>query len=247
LAIVLVYGSNVYLSVTQAHAIPGFTHTWTLSMEEQFYLVWPLILALILRARRRMPLVAAGLAVVGLVEMVLYRLYWNPADASWFNPGLTAGGLILGCSLALARDQWDTIARKQGVGVAGSAVIAIAVVVGSAPGDTTGWADLVANCGAALLIAHLVADQGTGTLVSKAMACRALTYLGSISYEFYLWHFPLLAFVPVLIGKGHVANVLVSLVLTLTAAALTHAVINRYITRRFKPRLVPPTPTPISR
>ena len=168
-------------------------HLWSLAVEEQFYVIWPLLLVpgLVLVGRKRLPfLVVAGIAGSAALMWLLY----NPADPSrvWYGTDTRAFLLLMGILLALV---WPAIERMRRslpllelLGVA--AVVASVLLFRQLHDfDATIWhgGDLAAAFCFAVLIAA-VAHPQTG--IGQAFGVAPLRWVGERSYGIYLWHFP---------------------------------------------------------
>lgn len=194
--------------LTAADAPSPVQHYWSLSVEEQFYLGWPLlflIAALLARhGRRRSGWVAVVVLASGVVAASLaYSAYLtrvNPA-AAYFVTTTRVWELAVGGLLALAPTSLRTVLGRQG-GLAwlGLGMVAISAVLldGSAP--FPGTIALVPVAGTALLLAcgGRAAKRGTWSL----MSARPLVFLGDVSYSLYLWHWPLIVFWSTRTGRG---------------------------------------------
>jgi peptidoglycan/LPS O-acetylase OafA/YrhL len=146
-------------------------HLWSLSVEEQFYLAWPVVLIL---ARRKPVAALAGLAVVSLAYAE-WMLLGEPSAAFYQMPAraweLALGGLVAVTGLRLRSTAW------------GLALVLLACVVPF--GHFPGVGALPAVLGAALVIA--------GTDRVRVLESKPVVSIGLISYSLYLWHWPLLA------------------------------------------------------
>jgi peptidoglycan/LPS O-acetylase OafA/YrhL len=183
-------------------------HTWSLAIEEQFYLVWPLVLLLILRgARRAWRRVGVAVAIVGTaVSAGLMALLFHPGtDPSrvYYGTDTRLFDLMAGVTVAFlvaARPQPGPAARRA-LHVAGpAAAVALGVfwvIAGTAKGEPRNWMFEGGFLLCAVLAALVVADA---RLLARGPFARALSlpplhFLGTISYGIYLWHWPILVYV----------------------------------------------------
>lgn len=225
------YLTNLYITVV-GHGVLGWSHTWTLALEEQFYFVWPILFIAAFTAavrfrRTRIVALSAIAAASVLAGSALFRLGFSNE-----NPALTFGALAAGCVLALTRRSWASKASYVH-GILGAALIAVAVVVGSFAA-VAGAALALSTLGSLLLIACLAEAESP---LSPALASRPLVYVGSISYELYLWHFPLMMYPAALFDTTPGTYWWVALPLTFAGAALSHRYVTIPLNRKWKPRL----------
>ena len=170
-------------------------HAWSLSVEEQFYLVWPVVLFCLLRGRVRrrwiVGLVLAGIAAVSIERRgLLHR--GAPPNRFYFGTDTRLDGLLLGCLLALLA-AWDLLPRteraRRGLRVAGL-VAAVALFAHFACGRlnvyglTSGFL-VVGGC-TAVLMASLLCQPPP--LLNWLLERPLLRWIGRISYSLYLWH-----------------------------------------------------------
>ena len=164
-------------------------HTWSLAVEEQFYLVWPLLLWTILRLGGRrplLPIIAAGCGVSYLLAILGARL--NP-PAVFFLPFTRAWELGLGAALAAKGPIGCSRQCREAIGIAGLGAIAACMVFFD-EGTPMFIGSGVASAGTAALIAC----NQERTLTGKFLSLPPFVAIGLISYSLYLWHWPLLAF-----------------------------------------------------
>jgi peptidoglycan/LPS O-acetylase OafA/YrhL len=207
-------GINYFSAANHLSPSP-FLHYWSLGVEEQFYLVWaPMILgtawlARLIRRRfkaernstQRPYLVVLALVAVASFALSLVATNIVPATAFYSLP-TRAWQLALGGLVALTAGQWRRLSTLTAgiVGWAGLAMILLACVWFSPTTPFPGTAALLPTVGAALIIGAGCATptQGCGSLLGLP-AARAI---GRISYSWYLWHWPVLVLVPLVMGHS---------------------------------------------
>lgn len=175
-------------------------HTWSLSIEEQFYVVWPVVLAIFLalgiRGRQLLWLIALGACVLAILAMSRTGFGDHDLARAYFGTDTRAPALLIGCALAVALSLgWvprttaaQDLIRTVAWGSAGFIVVGWVIIEGT--GDERLFAGGLAAEGPAVgvvLLHVLVAPQG---LMARWLAKRPLAFVGRISYGLYLWHWP---------------------------------------------------------
>jgi peptidoglycan/LPS O-acetylase OafA/YrhL len=216
------------------------SHTWSLSVEEQFYVVWPLALcALLALGGRRLSL----WATVGAVALVVVQRHMIAGVGTNFRTDTRADSLLVGCAIALLaagcqlhRVPLRAVRLHAAVGTA--VVLLTAALVGNAAALPAEGLTIVACAAGAIVVAIAVRPL---ELPSRLLAWRPLAALGRRSYGVYLFHFPLVAGVIVpRLGPGPVAAAVAVAGSTLIACASYRYLEAPFL--RLKVRSVPASP-----
>ncbi|MCX4149286.1 MULTISPECIES: acyltransferase family protein [Paraburkholderia] len=181
----LFYFSSGYFDAKMAHN--PLLHTWSLSVEEQFYVFFPILMFLLKRSTHRVRVLVisciAGASFLWAAEMVRT----NPAAAFYLVPS-RAWELMVGALMAI--EAFPTISRpvvSEFAALLGISIIFASIRLTNSLTPFPGPAALAPCLGAALII-H--AGVGRKTYVSKLLGSSPLRFVGMISYSLYLWHWP---------------------------------------------------------
>jgi peptidoglycan/LPS O-acetylase OafA/YrhL len=259
-AVALFYGMDIKVGYI-AHASNPVSWAWSLSVEEQFYLVWPLILGVALW-RKRVG-VAAALAVVGVIEPIIMRIVTAPHSSylllapnglnwtyrTYFGVDTRMDALFAGCLLAMALWRWPQLLHRGLailLGTGGLAVIGMSYAMTNVftRSTYTVWLPVVTFASVALIYGLLGAPRW---IVSRFLAFRPISYIGEISYGIYLWNSTLGLLAGTLIAKEHTfERGTVWLAMTFFCAITSFHLIEQPILRRVSHRITLPPPAEVA-
>ena len=163
-------------------------HLWSLGVEEQFYLLWPLVL--VMAARLGRPRALLVVCVIGAVSFAAnVALVVDHPDAAFYSPITRFWELLVGSVLAFARLRLPPL-HANAASLAGIGLIALAALAFDPSLRFPGWLATVPVAGAAFVIL-----AGPDAVLNRLVLATPLAVgLGLVSYPLYLWHWPLLAF-----------------------------------------------------
>jgi peptidoglycan/LPS O-acetylase OafA/YrhL len=249
----LLYANNWHLIYAHQSYFAQFStpsplqHTWSLAIEEQFYLVWPLVLLVLLRFGRRgwRTLGTVVTITLGLVSSLLMAVLFHPGtDPSrvYFGTDTRLFDLMAGATLAFlaaSRPQPGPQARRT-LHVVAPVAAAVLAVFWATAGVTSGTAAgfpknfmfvggfLICAALAALVIADArLIEPGR---LSRALAWPPLHFVGTISYGIYLWHWPVIVYLTASrTGLPTVSLDAVRIIVTLALSTASYYLVERPI------------------
>lgn len=178
----------------ETRAVSPVQHMWSLAVEEQFYLVWPLVLVLVFglaRVRRQLTTgVIVAIAWVGSLGWSIALTSSEPVPA-YFSSFTRVWELATGALLALAGHHLHRLPVwfRHLLVLGGLAAIGLAVVTFDASTPFPGWRAAAPVLGTAAVIA---AGVGGSIGLARLLTVRPMRYVGDLSYSLYLWHWPVL-------------------------------------------------------
>jgi peptidoglycan/LPS O-acetylase OafA/YrhL len=164
-------------------------HTWSLAVEEQFYILFPIFLLVGRRLFAQWLKHGVVILLFASLAASVATLHYD-ATTAFYMPYTRAWELLAGTVISLGFfPRLRLVWVRNGVALLGIGMICYSVLRYSPQTPFPGLAAVLPSVGSALIIA---AGESGSTLVGKALSCRPLVFLGLISYSLYLWHWPVI-------------------------------------------------------
>ncbi len=203
-------------------------HLWSLAIEEQFYIFWPLLMYFAHRRKVNFALMFAGFA--GLSFALNLHDVANAPTAAYYSPLGRSWELMIGSCLAYVQVHRPELLSRSGnaQSTIGLLLLVLALTLIGPTRGFPGFWGLLPTLGSALLIAG-----GANSWINRRLlAAKPMVWCGLISYPLYLWHWPLLSFCHIIYGRLSTGQAVACVLSATVLATLTF----RFIERPFRLR-----------
>ncbi len=212
-----------------------FLHFWSLAIEEQFYVVFPVLLLLLSRATRRWAWATlAGLGAFFVLSLGL-QLYWAQVDSNHAYYGTDARlyQLLAGALLAVVLRTWHVrLGPGRTEALAAGGLVAMLVLGSGLLPMTPSWRGIAATVASVAVVAGLsLREDG---VVAGLLSRRVPVFLGKISYGTYLWHWPVILVLEEVLVVGPEVVAVLALAVSTGLAAVSYEVLEMPV-RRARP------------
>ena len=204
-------------------------HLWSLAIEEQFYIFWPLLLGLVWKHKWNFLTLTVSIAVISFA-LNIYTVNNNPI-ADFYSPlsrfwELMIGGIL--AYLTLHKPQ-HLPQRPNWQSAIGLLLIAVGILLINKERAFPGYWALIPGVGAFLII-----SAGSGAWLNRnLLGNRLIVGIGLISYPLYLWHWPLLVFSKIVVGRNlHVLERITIIAVSIGLAYLTYRLLENPIRKK---------------
>jgi peptidoglycan/LPS O-acetylase OafA/YrhL len=226
--VILARTSNDYFS--PAADFNPYTHTWSLGVEEQFYLLFPALFFLWAYGRRWRPY-CVGLLSAALLVSAIYAVWLGATDetAAFYLLGSRlwelAAGVLLYQSMVLAGWRFDSIEQDQPRWYVWGAAVSLCVVLANcalASAEHFPFPGAVPSVIGALGLLFFMHGSGHRGALAKILTSAPMLYAGKISYSLYLWHWPVFVLFRWTVGTDEAACRIGALAVTVLLSALSY-------------------------
>lgn len=201
-----------------------FLHTWSLAVEEQFYLIYPFILLLFFKYKISL-IKSLSLIIILSFSLFLYGSFYMP-NATFFLLPTRAWELGIGGLIAVLRpSQIPFLKYKKALPLVGSFLILASYVLFTGNNEI-GISVILPVIGAGMIITYSNKDD----LISSWLSNKTLVFIGKLSFSLYLWHWPIIVFFNLYFSKyfySDLAGLLTVLVLTFSLSLITYLFIEK--------------------
>ncbi len=225
-----------------------FTHTWSLAIEEQFYLLFPILFFIWLRVQDTPSRLARNVGNNLVIALLVISLAYSAVTT--IHDPLSAYYLLPSRFWELACGAWLFQLQSKGVAIpasirsanltllAGFILIVAAFIFSDPHAFPFPWS-LLSTAGSALMIAGVSSPSASGNALEKLLNNRLMIYIGAISYSLYLWHWPVNAILRWTFGLDHFLEMASAVMITILLASLSFRLIEQPVRKHPLIRALP--------
>lgn len=233
--IALFYSSN-WVRAFNLHEMGLLSHTWSLSIEEQFYMLWPALLIVLLRIRSKktVAIIISLIAISSWILRIILAYSGTAVERLYNGLDTRADALLTGCILAVILSSEKVNIKKQNTRKLVGYMGLLAVVFYSAILFNVSWRNLnmyywassVMQVLTAFLILHVICSKDSW--ITRIFALKPVVWIGSISYGLYLWHDPVFEIMRIN-GYSQLGIAVIGSLITFSIAVLSYYIIEKPI------------------
>lgn len=202
-------------------------HLWSLGIEEQFYVVWPLVVLSCFRLEKSKKRLLFSCAFIFVASYTCSIVTMNfSGGANYYSPASRFWELMLGAIIASLKFSGIRTSISKSMPLIGLVIITASLFIINEKMNFPGYIALLPVLGAAIIVAH----DGSCVLGNRILSAKPLVFIGIISYPLYLWHWPLYSFYKSVFADAPDTKILASMILlSLLLAMSTYYIIERPI------------------
>ncbi|ECM4407769.1 acyltransferase [Salmonella enterica subsp. enterica serovar Give] len=200
-------------------------HLWSLGIEEQFYILWPVVILLCFKSKyskRNILLSCAAIFIVSYTISVSTMAY--EGGANYYSPASRFWELMAGAIIASLRFMGIKTSVYKSMSLLGVIIITLSIALINEKMAFPGYIAIMPVIGASLVIA----SSGNNWIASKILSFKPIVFIGLISYPLYLWHWPVYLFYrSIFSGSPSTNELLILMALALVLAILTYYLLEK--------------------
>lgn len=188
----LAYVTDFAIAFAPSIRLGGLRHTWSLAMEEQFYLLWPPLLIVLLRigvSKKSLILITLSLALVSALHRAALFYLGSSAVRTYYGFDTRADALLIGCAAGMAVT-WGLVSGISSLTTPAIFLLGFLMVASdyASPFLHNGGFTVLAAAAAVIVVNVVVAETGW---YRRILESAGLVWIGRVSYGVYLWHYPI--------------------------------------------------------